>query len=1344
MAVRIVVLTLAAVMIQLPGVASPAGAAAASDAKIDAGLLALPDDKVVDFWVTFTAKAQLGPAAGTRDWKNRGQAVVDGLERTAKSSQAGVAAMLAARGIKFDSYWIANTGKVAGPKSLMRQLAARPEVAAVVADRTFDLPDPAPATDVAPATVEWNIGAVGAPAVWDGLGVRGEGIVVANLDTGVQFDHPALVNQYRGNLGGSFDHNYNWYDPSSVCGNPSVVPCDNNRHGTHTMGSMVGADATGQNQVGVAPGAKWIAVKGCEYDSCSTAALLGGGQWLLAPRDLNGQNPRPELRPNVVNNSWGGGGGNTFFQSIVTAWVAAGIFPAFANGNSGPGCGTAGSPADYPESYAVGAYNSAGAISSFSSRGSSTGVRKPDIAAPGESVRSSVPGNGYAVLSGTSMATPHVAGVVALMWSAAPSLVSDVARTRELLDETAIDVADLTCGGTNADNGVWGEGKLDALAAVLRSPRGPVGTLSGLISDRSTGAPIAGAQVRSVGADGFPRISRTSTTGTYSQTIPVGTIHVDVTIYGYGAATADVVIVENGTTAGDLSLVRAPSHAVSGVVVDDTGIPVQSASISIVGTPLEPAVTDATGRFGYAAVPDGTYEVAVTGGACLAGAGRSLVLDADATLDFALAARRDAFGYFCRPESPAYVEADTVLPLTGDDYVVPVALPFPFSYYGRVYSTAQVSTNGLVGLSGGSYAYTNGSIPSATLPNGTIYAFWDDMYVDGASSVRTSSIGTEPNRRFVIEWRNIQFLANSARLDFEVILDQRGGISMQYRRLFDLPLVRGSSATIGVENETGTIGLSYSYNQPSLLGTSTAMRFEVAGAAGNTAPDAVDDNAVTVANRNVAIPVLTNDRDPDGDRVDITAVSDPAHGYAEVRGDGTIAYVPDFGFAGTEVFTYDLADRRGGADRASVSVVVAPLATDDTAATAEDTPVNVHVLANDLNPQAGVLAVYGVSLPAHGTAVVVPGGDIRYTPYPDFNGSDTFAYSVVDGLGGSDQASVTIAVSAVEDPPRAVNDAGQVIQDSLTILSVLGNDSDPDGDTLQITAVSAPGHGTAVANPERTITYRPSAGYTGADSFTYSITDGHGGVSGATVSITVLVAPTTTTTTVPPTTTTTTVPPTTTTTTTRPAPVTARAPFSVWSQGAPAGLDGVGTWLVPLNDPTAAAGQVAPEYLYGLSFGFTASSARGVVGLGTGPGGKSAVLSVSGPGRAPQTYSIPFNWRANGVYFIFVHQYGPDMWGALVYDLSANAWTVVGFVGVPPAWGRIAPTTVTGLFSSGPPAATCAAYPTADFLVRNPTTFIAGRPLDETFMQSGSSEGTCTAVNVNRPDGWIWYGAGAR
>src|SRR4029077_15555476 len=226
------------------------------------------------------------------------------------------------------------------------------------------------------------------------------------------------------------------------------------------------------------------------------------GQWILAPTDLNGDNPRPDLRPGIVNNSWGGGSGDPFFQPAVQAWVAAGIFPAFSNGNTGPACGTAGAPGDLPETYAAGAFDINGNIAGFSSRGPSAfgGLVKPNISAPGVNVRSSTSSSdsSYGSLNGTSMASPHVAGTVALIWSISPELRGDVAATETLLDQTAIDTAG-PCGGTTENNNTWGEGKLDALAAVTAAPQGPTGTLSGTVRRADNMSAIGGAEVHVTG-----------------------------------------------------------------------------------------------------------------------------------------------------------------------------------------------------------------------------------------------------------------------------------------------------------------------------------------------------------------------------------------------------------------------------------------------------------------------------------------------------------------------------------------------------------------------------------------------------------------------------------------------------------------------------------------------------------------------------------------------------------------------------------------------------------------------------------------------------------------------------
>ncbi len=1327
----VVVLTLAAALAQVVGVPTPP--AAASDAKIEAGLLALPDGQAVDFWVTFGAKADVGTAGPGLAWADRGRAVVDGLQRTSTTSQAGVARLLAARGVRFESYWIANTGKVHGPKGLMRELAARSDVAKVEADRPLSIPEPAPAASIASAGVEWNIAAINAPAVWSDLEVTGRGIVVANLDTGVQFDHPALVNQYRGNRGdGTFDHNYNWFDPSSVCGSPSLAPCDNTEHGTHTMGTMVGGAVDDQNAVGVAPGARWIAAKGCESNVCSRSALLAGGQWLLAPTDLNGRNPRPDLRPNIVNNSWAGPGGDTWYRDVVAAWVAAGIFPVFANGNAGPACGSAGSPGDYAESYAVGASDRSGAITSFSSRGSGAGPMKPDITAPGASVRSAVPGGGYDTLSGTSMAAPHVAGTVALMWSAVPALIGDVVATRSVLDASAVDVADLTCGGTAADNGVWGEGRLDALAAVLRSPRGPTGILSGTVVDLATGLPVTGARVRSVDAGTFTRNVTTSSTGAFTERVATGPVQIQVSAYGYASASSQVNVVADRTTVVGFSLAPLPRHSVSGRILDNVGAPT-AASVSIVGAPVPPVVTDATGLFRFASIPDGDWVISASGRFCLGTATTTVHLGADTTVELSLGFRRDAFGYFCQPVPSAYVEADAILPLTGDDAVAGVTLPFPISYYGKTYRTAGVATNGVVGLTDAIVTHANRAIPDVEAPNATIYVFWDDLVVDGLSSVRTATLGVEPERRFVIEWRNVRFASGTAaRFDFEVILEQHGGIVLQYRRLSDDPLVRGASATIGIENESGLVGRAYSFNEVALFGPAMALRFETPRSIGNTAPDAADDKGATVATHNVRLPVLANDSDLNGDPLQVTSVSQ-GRGMASVLPGNVVSYTPGTGFTGTDVLTYEITDGRGGADRATITVTVAPLAVDDTASTVEDTPVDIRVLANDLNPQGGTLAIYGVYGPPGGSAQEEAPGVVRYIPYANLYGSQTIEYAVTDGLGGLDIGAITITISPVDDPPYAGDDRAEVAQGSVTTVPVLANDYEFDGEMLQVVAVSDPPHGTAAVNPDGTITYRPDAGYAGPDAFTYDVSDGHTAVRAA-VTMTVQ-APITTTTT-------TTLPPTTTTTTRPPGTATMRAPYALWTQTSPAPLDGLGTWIGTLNDPAATAGQLGPEYLDAISFGFEGSPVRGIVGLTTGSAGKTAVVAISGAGVATQATTVPFNWMANHFYYLLVLQSQPGVWSAAVYDLAASTWTPIGSIVVPAGWGKLSPTVLVATGWTGRTGATCSAYPRSMIALYAPTAFRAGGTTDAVFVTAGAFDGTCRSDYGVIAPGWYVLLAG--
>ena len=316
-----------------------------------------------------------------------------------------------------------------------------------------------------------------APKVW-AQGFTGQGIVLGNIDVGFQWDHPALKNHYRGWNGTAANHNYNWYDMTDPT---NRAPIDPNGHGTHTVGTMVGDDG-GTNQIGVAPGAKWIGCRAMDISGLGTPeTYIGCLEFMLAPWDLDGNNPNPAKAPVAVSNSWhcsisaGECPDQTVLFTAVHNLRAGGLVPVMSTGNSGPACQTVGidgPPAQYDDSFSVGATTSTNTLASFSSRGPASfqGVRiKPDIVAPGQSVRSSYPPSTYASLSGTSMAAPHIAGVIALIYSAKPSLIGDVDATEQLIEYTAQHLRSADCSSSgDFPNNLYGWGLVNAARAVKR------------------------------------------------------------------------------------------------------------------------------------------------------------------------------------------------------------------------------------------------------------------------------------------------------------------------------------------------------------------------------------------------------------------------------------------------------------------------------------------------------------------------------------------------------------------------------------------------------------------------------------------------------------------------------------------------------------------------------------------------------------------------------------------------------------------------------------------------------------------------------------------------------------
>jgi subtilisin family serine protease len=393
--------------------------------------------------------------------------------------QPKMEAFLREQGFDFKTFWIVNSILVkSATPALIAKLQTFPEVVELELDKvTAYIVDPmvheveANSVRTQDLRAEWNVNIINAPQAW---GVtRGEGITVSNIDTGILHTHVALTGSYRGTLtNGSYDHHYNWFDPRG-----QQTPFDNNGHGTHTMGTLAGSEASG---VGVAPNSKFIAAKGCASSSCATADLLASAEWVICPTRQGGTGEDCTKGADLVSNSWGGGRGSSTYKTVIEAWLDAGSVPLFSQGNSGSACSTANSPGDLGIVIGVGSTDSNDALSSFSSRGPGIGtvdhpLQKPDISAPGEAVRSAYPtsNNAYATLSGTSMACPAVAGVTALVMSANENLGPE--EIRDILTSTADQGVSPPKGGQTTCSGrAWnsfpsyhyGWGRVDAFAAV--------------------------------------------------------------------------------------------------------------------------------------------------------------------------------------------------------------------------------------------------------------------------------------------------------------------------------------------------------------------------------------------------------------------------------------------------------------------------------------------------------------------------------------------------------------------------------------------------------------------------------------------------------------------------------------------------------------------------------------------------------------------------------------------------------------------------------------------------------------------------------------------------------------
>lgn len=431
-----------------------------------------------------------------RDRSERRRALLHALQLHARQAHRTLAAELArSKGRQIRSLWLINGLALQLPPDAIRQLTGHPQVASITLDEALPLWHESVPGGV---PVEWNLDAVHAPQVW-ASGYMGQGVVIASMDTGVDAAHPDIGSRWRGGSN-------SWFDPNGE----HPLPADSDGHGTWTMGVLLGGDASG-TAIGVAPGASWIAVKIFnDARVASLSAIHMGFQWLLDPDG----DPLTDDVPDIVNNSWGFESSPnsciTEFETDIQMLRAAGIAVVFAAGNTGPAEASSVSPANNAGQLAVGATDNAFTLANFSARGPSAcgNGQFPLLSAPGVGIRTSDrcfgPLCDYAIVSGTSFAAPHVAGVMALLLSAVPDATVDAL-------ESALTLTALDIGTIGPDNG-YGHGLIDAEAALheLRCPSDSADyDGDGIVDVCDNCIQVANPEQRDSNSDGFGNVCDT-------------------------------------------------------------------------------------------------------------------------------------------------------------------------------------------------------------------------------------------------------------------------------------------------------------------------------------------------------------------------------------------------------------------------------------------------------------------------------------------------------------------------------------------------------------------------------------------------------------------------------------------------------------------------------------------------------------------------------------------------------------------------------------------------------------------------------------------------------------------
>ena len=740
----------------------------------------------------------------------------------------------------YTAYWIENLFVIQATREFIESLRGRGDIKYVTENFRAETIEPIRIPEkersgrnpLDTMTLPPGVQAIGAYRVNTELGITGQGVLVANCDTGVDGNHPALSSRWRGNFAPWY---HCWRD---ALGTNTQFPNDGNAHGTHVMGTITGRAIVGADTqwIGCAPDARWIATNSINQGVSQNFDndIIADYQWFADP-DTNENTLDDD--PDVIQNSWGVFTGLGYAQcfdywnTVILNCEATGTVITWSAGNES----TSGlrSPAIYQlndtQIFSVGAVDASSypngpyPLAGFSSQGPTPcqpnpGAIKPEISAPGVNVYSSVPGGGYnGGYSGTSMAGPHVAGCVALMRQACPNC--DPTTIKNAIMNTAIDAG---YGPAGPDN-QFGAGFIDCYNAVLAVSN--LGHLIGVVRDANND-PLAGVTVRNVAG---LQVTQTNASGQYDLPLQEGIYSISYSKFGYVTEQVNgLEVTEGNNTTQDVTLQAAPQGTVSGTVTHCDGGPAVGATVEVMDTPVPAATTDGAGFYSIT-LPQGTYDTRAFGAGCGEVIVADVVIAASTTQDFTLP---DDPRFQCSaPDGGGYIACENgdqggptfgwfeISPLAGgpgantglasDDQNINIPLPFTFRHYGADYTSINVCSNGFLSFNTSSIEWGNQSLPASTIGSAVV-PFWDDLYLpSGGSDVSTYHLAAQ--NAFIVEWYNIQhFPGSDPRETFQVWLyneigpNGNGQVRLQY-----LTASSGVS-TVGVQN--GTIANLYQFN----------------------------------------------------------------------------------------------------------------------------------------------------------------------------------------------------------------------------------------------------------------------------------------------------------------------------------------------------------------------------------------------------------------------------------------------------------------------------------------------------------------------------------------------------